>query len=88
MTVTQFINNLTLKNTKYFIKGYYLKFIQKQYAKHFDKKDVMNLMYRAALCHDCIMNLSCTQGCGCQTYEMILSGKKCERLKEKENEDT
>lgn len=85
MTLQQFIKNLTLKNLKYIIKGYYLKFIQNQYAKHFDKENVMNLMYRAALCHDCIDNLSCTQGCGCSSYELIMSGKSCERLKLEEN---
>ena len=81
MTVTQFINNLTLKNTKYFIKGYYLKFIQNQYAKHFDKQDVMNMIYRGAMCKECVENMTCLH-CSCSSIEMIMSGKTCKKLEE------
>jgi len=43
----------------------------------------MNMMYRAALCNDCIENGTCFH-CGCSTYELIMSGKPCKRIDENE----
>lgn len=84
MTIKQFISNISIKNAKYVIKGYYLNFIQKQYSKHFGQQNIMTMMYRAAQCHKCIENMTC-EHCGCGTYEMIMSGKPCKRFENGEN---
>lgn len=76
LTIKQFIKNLTLKNLKYIIKGYYLKFIQQQYAKHFDKQNVMNMIYKGGLCSDCCKS-GIMECCGCSFYEAVISGKSC-----------
>ena len=81
MKFTKLLSNLTLKNAKYFIKGYYLRFLQKEYNKHFNSQDVMNMIYRGAMCKECVENMTCLH-CGCSTVELIMSGKPCKKLEE------
>lgn len=80
MTFKQFIKNVKLTNVKYIIKGYYLKFIQREYAKYFGTQDVQTMIYRAAQCSGCVKNFTCLD-CGCSTFEMIMSGKPCKNFK-------
>ena len=76
MTFKQFIKNVKLTNVKYIIKGYYLKFIQREYAKYFGTQDIMVMMYKSAKCPECCINgiMKC---CGCSFYEAVISGKSC-----------
>lgn len=76
MTIKQFISNISIKNAKYVIKGYYLNFIQKQYSKHFGQQNIMTMMFKSAKCPECCIGgiMKC---CGCSFYEAVMSGKSC-----------
>lgn len=62
----------------YFIQGHYKKFILKEYNRLFYDDSVVNLMYKAARCSDCVNNGMCLE-CGCLTIPKLLSDKPCKK---------
>lgn len=73
------IKDITFKNIKSFIEGYWYDFVIKMYNKRFKWIEDIAL-YRQALVKDnspqCLTNGACVK-CGCTTPQLFLAAKGC-----------